>query len=344
MSYIIDDLYHKLVIRLVTDIANKSDIKLSSYVNGALHHDYNPIIENGILKYVIPNKDYNVGDDISFKVKYNGERKLEDLNGIVILVDGEEYSTITSSDFPVQFYDGGLHSVQAVYVGTKDIGSAFSNIVNVRATQTIVDDSPTPVRGVYTLTMDAPTEVTYLTNPNIVFTLKKDGVPVSGAVIEKVYPYVSVGDVWTGTTDINGQSNSLNLLNSTLRKWDVGEYWIGARYYKHFEPEADRFTGLICKVFKKMKIIKATPKLKITNTPKKKKDSMKIKLTNHLGEELNDVKITYTLNGKSKSKKTNKYGNITIPFTNKGTYNYKIVSASSKNYNTQTLTGSVVIS
>ena len=61
MSYIVDDLYHKLVIRLVTDIANKSDIKLSSYVNGALHHDYNPIIENGILKYVIPNKDYNVG-------------------------------------------------------------------------------------------------------------------------------------------------------------------------------------------------------------------------------------------------------------------------------------------
>ena len=66
--YTVSDLYHKLVVKLTTNIKSKSNIKLNTYVNGTLMNIYNPSINEDILTFEIPNKDYQIGDNIEFQI------------------------------------------------------------------------------------------------------------------------------------------------------------------------------------------------------------------------------------------------------------------------------------
>lgn len=339
--YTVSDLYHKLVVKLTTNIKSKSNIKLNSYVNDTLMNVYNPSIDGDILTFEVPNKDYQIGDNVKFQIALTGTNNLSDLNeGITILLDGKEYDTINSSEFPLTFNDTSTHTLQAIYKGNDEVGSAFSNILHITPKQLDPEeDSKTGVEGAYKLKLSCPSSMTYLNCPTFIYTLTKGGVAEPNRVIEKILPT----DIRSNKTNSKGQSITHDVEESILRKWTVGKYKIGGKLYDHYDPQASAYQGLVCSVFKDFEVKKATPTLKIIKKPSKKKDIMTIKLLDPLGKPITNNKITYTLNGKSKSKKTNSKGNISIAFNNKGTYKYQITSASMTNYKKNTIKGSVTI-
>lgn len=341
MSYRITDNFHQIIINLKTTLTRKSSLKLNTYVNDeeTVHYPvYDAESTDDGVKFTIPYSDYQINDEITkMKVSLSGTNNLYDLaDGVTILLDGKYYQEVNGSTFKYNINDTAPHTLQAIYKGNKEIGSAYSPILNVQAEQKVTPSADDPT-GAYVLTLKAPAKMTYLSQPNWEYTLTRGTNPVPNKTVEKVVPNAT----WSDDTNANGKVFVKNVETSVLRNWNAGTYTIGGHI--HIYEGTTKLNGIVVKAYQTLTITKATPSLKVTKKPTKKKDTLSLKLTDPLGVAIQNAKMTYTINGKSKTKKTNQYGNIHIAFNNKGTYSYEVKSPSLTNYKSVSVKGKVTI-
>ncbi|WP_458456073.1 hypothetical protein [Methanobrevibacter sp.] len=319
---------------------------LNVYVNnGNTPTTFVATVRGDTLTFNVRHSNFRVGDVLTrFELLVNNTTPLFDLGeGVSLFVDGLEQRVIKNSPYTLQFKDTKTHKVQVAYKGNKDIGSAYSNIRNikasVRADEHEGDVPEEEIDGEYEITIVAPKTIKYMETPNWIFRLTKGKKPIPNRNLE-----VSTFDQTdTKRTNAKGEvyvNKPMTTLyrESVIDNWGVGVYDIGAilwRYNDNLEKD-----GIMTSNFQEIEVVKNTP----TMTVDKQENSLIVTLTNPLGKPMKNYKINYTLNKQTKSKDTNNDGKIAIPLTNKGTFSYEIESANTKNFNSTKLTGVVTIS
>ncbi|MBQ2654080.1 MAG: hypothetical protein IJF83_11030 [Methanobrevibacter sp.] len=216
---IIKDIYHKIVIKLATNISITSPqtIGLDVYKKNNSNEDVlvgtfpATSTEEGYM-FTVPFSDnrFSVGDNLSkFMVKLTGIYNLYDLNeGISIIVDGIEddvkkvlngqiqydennnpimIDLVRNPQFALNFQDNEKHTVRAVYKGNKELGVAVSDPIILQALQRDEDHTdPTPT-GKYILEIiTLPNKIKYMEQPKWVWRLTKGGVGVADVGLSDV--------------------------------------------------------------------------------------------------------------------------------------------------------------
>ena len=351
MSYIPNDRFHMLVIKLKTNLQDISSLYLNVYQEGSstpISPQYVATrIDDETVKFTVPNRDLTIGATYDkFEVELRNTNFYTLGEGVNILVDGKEYRVARSPSFTITFGDTKTHKVQAVYKGNREIGSAYSNTLSIRANRRVVsEDDPTPIEditGDYNITIVAPSTMKYMEKPDWTFILRKGTKRVPNRVLEVVVPD---GMVYTKITNNRGEvyegsSMSVDYTEDRISRWKVGKYKIGA-YMQHFEDGSPQ--GTVVSKYQDLEIVKVDPTLTVTK-PQAINQSMVVTLTNPWGSGMKNHKINYTINKQTRSKNTDNNGRIAIPFTQRGTFTYEITSASDSNFNQAKVVGSVTIS
>ena len=245
------------------------------------------------------------------------------------IVDGDD---IGNAEYPYDleytFPKEGAFTVQAIYVGDNDdVGISEKVIIKVAQTTHI----PTPpeqssVEGNYKLVIySAPKQFVYRDGEKVVLQLTKGDTPIRKMDIETQRPN---GTTFTLKTDANGM---VEIVNNNI-DYVPGTYEWGGRFYNWQDDDGDG--TLVYKALRKIKLVKATPSITHNASQNKinKGKKLTVTLTGQVGA-LADKKLTYTLNGGSKTTKTtNDNGKIYIPFNTKGTFKVKVMYAGSVRY------------
>ena len=168
-----------LVIKLQTNLSNfdANSMYLNVYLQGSSSpHSptYVPSVSGNTLTYKILHSQFNVGDVIEkFELRVENATSLFDLGeGVSLMVDGKEHHVVRETPHTIQFSDAKTHTVQAIYKGNKDIGSAYSNTLYLKPQRKIADDtSPDPsipdsqIDGDYDIDIVAPKQMKYMEGP-----------------------------------------------------------------------------------------------------------------------------------------------------------------------------------
>ena len=359
MSYIVKDKYHKLIINLTTKLQNYSNIYINAYATG-VNSPYSLVPktiadnEDGThtLSFELRNKDYEVGTEFtSFKAVLGGTHNLVELNeGVSILVDGNEsrvqeasikngegtvirdkegnikYTNNLKRDaFALIFSDNKAHTIQAIYKGNDEIGVAVSDKIYIKAKQAVD-------MGYYTLTSNVPKTFKYMDTPNWTWTLKRGGTPVPNKTIEKVLPTAT----YSSDTNRKGQVHQgLPTSLSVLAKWVPGTYTILANFY-HYRDVHSLDKKILVQCRNTLTIVKNTPKLVYVASEGKGK-KFALALRDPQGQAMPNQNISFTVNGKKYTKKTNSKGNVWFKTNVKGRYKGSATFAGNKYYNKKTI-------
>ena len=339
--YRINDVYHKLVVKLKTNLKNTNNLRLDVYrENNATPRTYTPsssTLDDGskLVTFTVPHSDYSVGTILEkFIVRLQGNANLYDLNEpVTILVDGEESYTgkvlnnsavfennklvmqkdLKTNKFALVFKDNKTHSVQAVYKGNKEIGFASSDKIVITPQQ----DS----NQRYLLTQEIPSQMKYLETPNFKWTLTKGGSPVANEVIERVMPTA----IWTAQTNAKGQViGAGNPSVDNLYSWEVGKYKVGGQFHKN--------GVLLCECWTDLEIIKNTPTL-VFISAKEKGKTAQFKLTDPQGRPMPNRVISIVVGSQTYTKTTDAIGKVYLRINRTGNFTYKATYNGDKNYN-----------
>lgn len=342
-----------LVIKLKTNLSNfnANNMYLNVYKNNGNTPDqtYVPRVTGNTkigytLTYTIRHSAFRVGDVLTrFELEVDNTTSLFDLGeGVTLFIDGKNEKVIREPQHIIQFNDTKTHKVQVAYKGNKDIGSAYSNILNIKAVRRVdehQEDVPeSEIDGDYEITIIAPPTLGHMETPNWTFRLTKGKKPIPNRNLE----VSTIDQTDTKKTNALGEVY-VNKPQWTMYResqgdrWGVGTYEIGAILWRYNDnQERD---GIIVSKFQTVEVVKSTP----TMTVDRQENSLIVTLTNPLGRPMKNYKINYTLNKQTKSKDTNDEGKIAIPLTVKGTFAYEIESANTKNFNSKKMTGVVTI-
>lgn len=254
---------------------------------------------------------------------------------IYYIIDGDVVDTPVAypSKLAYTFGEPKEYEVSAVFIGDDTRSYAVADTVTIHAEQVPIVDPPTPpaededcqpTTGKYKLTISSPSTFTYRDKQKVTFRLTRGGLPVCSKTIEMVdFKYIN--------TAITSRSGYASFTNNHISS-DAGSYKIGARFFEGRQQ--------ICKVFKDVKVKKATVEWVQTATASNVNDTARFKLraVYNKGEstewyrEIANTKVTLYLDGKAYSKKTNANGNISVKVKKKGNRSFKCSFAGDKNH------------
>ena len=310
-----------------------SAINIHEVVNRTLVENDENIMDNEFEK-ITPHSTALTVSDASFK--WNNVNKivsvtLKDINGnvipnqsIVITVDDKNYTGVTDASgvakIKVTISKVGAFDVVAYFSGEGDyIASTGKGKI------TLTKDSTS-------LTSSGKTYAVTVTSKSITLTLR-DG---SGKVIanRKVTATVN-GKTYTATTNSKGVA-TFKLTLKTVKTFTVSLKFAGDSYYTASTKSI------------KVKVTKTKTKLTV---PKKTfKRAAKVKkitatLKDQTGKVIKSKKVTFTVNGKKYTAKTNKKGvaTVKVKLSKKKTYKVTVKFAGDKTYYAVKKTGKVVI-
>ena len=310
-----------------------SAINIHEVVNRTLVENDENIMDNEFEK-ITPHSTALTVSDASFK--WNNVNKivsvtLKDINGnvipnqsIVITVDGKNYTGVTDASgvakIKVTISKVGAFDVVAYFSGEGDyIASTGKGKI------TLTKDSTS-------LTSSGKTYAVTVTSKSITLTLR-DG---SGNVIanKKVTATVN-GKTYTATTNSKGVA-TFKLTLKAVKTFTVSLKFAGDSYYTASSKSI------------KVKVTKT--KTKLTVPKKTYKRSAKVKkltatLKDQFGKVIKSKKVTFTVNGKKYTAKTNKKGvaTVKVKLSKKKTYKVTVKFAGDKTYYAVKKTGKVVI-
>lgn len=230
MVYTVTDKYHRLIIRLKTNISvapvltfkHIENINVTN-INTAMYTTYSATgtLEDGIITYKISMFPFEAGDILKdFKFELQGANNLYDLNeGITILIDGEEseviqvsngqpvkdgeayktFNPVNTDKFATVFLDQDEHTVQAIFKGNNSIGVVLSEKLII--TPKVKDDPNPATEGGYLIEFTKfQDKMTYMGNVDWQVRLTKGGVGVPDQLIQIDTP----ASTNTGRTDSEG--------------------------------------------------------------------------------------------------------------------------------------------
>ena len=310
-----------------------SAINIHEVVNRTLVENDENIMDNEFEK-ITPHSTALTVSDASFK--WNNVNKivsvtLKDINGnvipnqsIVITVDGKNYTGVTDASgvakIKVTISKVGAFDVVAYFSGEGEYIASTS-----KGKLTLTKDSTS-------LTSAGKTYAVTATSKSITLTLK-DG---SGKVIanRKVTATVN-GKTYTATTNSKGVA-TFKLTLKTVKTFTVSLKFAGDSYYTASTKSI------------KVKVTKTKTKLTV---PKKTfKRAAKVKkitatLKDQTGKVIKSKKVTFTVNGKKYTAKTNKKGvaTVKVKLSKKKTYKVTVKFAGDKTYYAVKKTGKVII-
>ena len=310
-----------------------SAINIHEVVNRTLVENDENIMDNEFEK-ITPHSTALTVSDASFK--WNNVNKivsvtLKDINGnvipnqsIVITVDGKNYTGVTDAKgvakIKVTISKVGAFDVVAYFSGEGEYIASTS-----KGKLTLTKDSTS-------LTSAGKTYAVTATSKSITLTLK-DG---NGNVIanRKVTATVN-GKTYTATTNSKGVA-TFKLTLKTVKTFTVSLKFAGDSYYTASTKSI------------KVKVTKTKTKLTV---PKKTfKRAAKVKkitatLKDQTGKVIKSKKVTFTVNGKKYTAKTNKKGvaTVKVKLSKKKTYKVTVKFAGDKTYYAVKKTGKVVI-
>ena len=310
-----------------------SAINIHEVVNRTLVENDENIMDNEFEK-ITPHSTALTVSDASFK--WNNVNKivsvtLKDINGnvipnqsIVITVDGKNYTGVTDASgvakIKVTISKVGAFDVVAYFSGEGEYIASTS-----KGKLTLTKDSTS-------LTSAGKTYAVTATSKSITLTLK-DG---SGKVIanRKVTATVN-GKTYTATTNSKGVA-TFKLTLKTVKTFTVSLKFAGDSYYTASTKSI------------KFKVTKTKTKLTV---PKKTfKRAAKVKkitatLKDQTGKVIKSKKVTFTVNGKKYTAKTNKKGvaTVKVKLSKKKTYKVTVKFAGDKTYYAVKKTGKVII-
>ena len=334
--------YHGVGIYLGNKAANStfansfviSAVNVHEIVNRTLVENDENVLDGNTFEIIPPHHTALTVSSASYKWN-NGNKyvsiTLKDINGtlipnqsIVITVDGKNYTGVTDANGVAKF------KLTISKVGTFDMVAYFNGEGNYLASTskgklTLTKDSTslTSVGKTYTVTT---------TSKTITLTLK-DG---SGNVISnrKVTATVN-GKTYTTTTNSKGVATFKLSLNA-VKTYTVSLKFAGDSYYTASTKSIS------------VKVTKT--KTKLTVPKKTYKRSAKVKkltatLKDQTGKVIKYKKITFTVNGKKYTAKTNKKGvaTVKVKLSRKKTYKVTVKFAGDKTYYAVKKTGKVVI-
>ena len=310
-----------------------SAINIHEVVNRTLVENDENIMDNEFEK-ITPHSTALTVSDASFK--WNNVNKivsvtLKDINGnvipnqsIVITVDGKNYTGVTDASgvakIKVTISKVGAFDVVAYFSGEGEYIASTS-----KGKLTLTKDSTS-------LTSAGKTYAVTATSKSITLTLK-DG---SGKVIanRKVTATVN-GKTYTATTNSKGVA-TFKLTLKTVKTFTVSLKFAGDSYYTASTKSI------------KVKVTKT--KTKLTVPKKTYKRTAKVKkltatLKDQTGKVIKSKKVTFTVNGKKYTAKTNKKGvaTVKVKLSRKKTYKVTVKFAGDKTYYAVKKTGKVVI-
>lgn len=359
MSYEIEDKYHIITITITTDITDYTNLYLYAYKS--TNHSQTPTItcvasnqrqtSDGLYKYdfkIYTNDNaLSIGDVLDrFEVIHTGSNETIPIynthEGVVVLLDGEYYSTIKSGD--TVSYDGNYygsvkmtfnnpveHSIQAVYGGNEYTKMAYTPkelfFVNQPASATQEESTN---NGKWRLEFANPnvlSKLVYNDHQKIKFKLTKGGEPVGGKTVEITTPYNAIY-----TADTIEKSSAEGIVYLTNKDYEVGKYKVGAYFVQDGKRQ--------CSVYKDIRIHKADVKFSHSSSlvykknvyQKKKKLVMAIKDNNN--QPLKSTKMTLYHNEQVKTFKTDKNGRISMSL-GVGKHNFKLMYKGSKYFNSK---------
>ncbi|WP_296870198.1 Ig-like domain-containing protein [uncultured Methanobrevibacter sp.] len=310
-----------------------SAINIHEVVNRTLVENDENIMDNEFEK-ITPHSTALTVSDASFKWN-NGNKivsvTLKDINGnvipnqsIVITVDGKNYTGVTDAKgvakIKVTISKVGAFDVVAYFSGEGEYIASTS-----KGKLTLTKDSTS-------LTSAGKTYAVTATSKSITLTLK-DG---NGNVIanRKVTATVN-GKTYTATTNSKGVA-TFKLTLKTVKTFTVSLKFAGDSYYTASTKSI------------KVKVTKTKTKLTV---PKKTfKRAAKVKkitatLKDQTGKVIKSKKVTFTVNGKKYTAKTNKKGvaTVKVKLSKKKTYKVTVKFAGDKTYYAVKKTGKVII-
>lgn len=343
MPYVVTNNYTNLILELLTNNSNYNNINLKTYVNDSdtAFKTYNPVADTSAedyvkLTYTISTSEYTVNDVISkFELSLNNSTHLwQTHEGIIWLLNGEEYSNTHNNTETFKFDDKGSHTIEAVFAGNDSLEVATTGKHPLTIVQPEIDTSGTLGNdGAYSIQFVNKNlkTLTYDDHTKIEFILTKGGVPVTtgNRNIEVITPK----DIASLTLNNQGKASRTNVL------WDCGTYTIGAYYQDETNPK------VVTRVNKKITIKKGTPTISDNSASagnfipsSKYKAVLKFR-----GNALANTKVTLYVNGKANTLTTNKNGAIFYGFKKTGTYKLKLVYKGNKNLNKVELSRTITV-
>lgn len=362
---IIKDIYHKIVIKLATDIniTSPQTIGLDVYKKNNSNQDvlvgtFTPTNTDYGYIFNVPFSDnrFSIGDNLSkFVVKLTGTYNLYDLHeGISIIVDGTETNVkqvlsnsiqydendnpimidiVRNPQFALTFNDNEKHTVRAVYKGNKELGVAVSEPIILQAQQRDEEHSDTSPTGKYQLKIiNIPYTMKYMETPNWTWRLTKGGVGVEGKTIEILLPDSggAYNSISSRESDANGYIFVGNTNPSQLAKWIVGKWKLGAKFYHYDEVEDE--DKVITEVWRNLTIIKNNPKISFRKAGAKGKN-VTFGLKDPQGQGMANKKLTIKVGSKKYIKTTNSKGIVYMAINNTGHLKYTVTYNGDKNLN-----------
>ena len=267
------------------------------------------------------------GDEVSFSVTDDEDNPFEERTCYLIKKDDDdgfdEVGCNSDGSFEYTMTRSGAYQVIAVYVGDDTHTYAISNELSVQVGKPIqtvnpLDPQPPVLTGDYKLTMNCADTMHYRDNKQVMFTLTKGGVPVSGKTIEMI-DFTSMN---SRETNSKGQAWFYNHRANTHPK----TYKIGARFY---DGERNKPTK---SVFKDVKVKKGFCSFHLVQGAKKSGGTFTVKLKDAQGNVLAKRKVQITVNGKKYDKTTNSKGNVNLTMNEKGWHKYTCVFNGDSDY------------
>ena len=350
MNYTVNDNTHAIKIRLVTNVATPSKLKLKVFKStnsSSTNADkvYTPIIttledDSSECLFIVKDKDFTIGDVLNrFIMTYEDSTlDIEDTNeGLTVLLDGEYFSTIHSDTFTTKFNKGGEHTIQIVYKGNELVNMASTTLERFNVLQPV--DGQASSSGVYKLEFvnKKLSTMTYNDLTVIAFRLTKGGSPQVGKTVEMVAPY---GEPITSVTDTRG---IVSFTNNT--RWNAGKYRIGAYFYDYSDNQDNK---VIDSVYKNITIEKAHLQCVHTSNPVgtgssyQKKKRVEMHFTDRHGNDFKNKKMSIYINGQLKTIKTSSTGRI-ILYLKQGTHKIRATYNGDTNYEKSSVTFTEVV-
>lgn len=257
-----------------------------------------------------------------------------DVNGVpngatvYYLINGDEIgSSVYPNKLAHTFDKDGAYTITAVYCGDDEHSYSISQPKTIQV-KPILDDGggeggssggggETTPTGSLTLTMSYPSKMTYRDGSEVIFTLKRGGVPLANEDLEVVdFNYIN-----TQTTDSKGQVRIRNNHSTSHPK----KYKIGARYWEGGK--------LLKQVFNDVTVSKGTAKFTLNHTANKTGGYFSVKLEDaNKGYNIANEAVVISVSGDKHKKKTNQYGNAVVKIKKTGTYKYVCTFNGNKDY------------
>ena len=309
-------------------------INVHEIVNRTLVENDENILDGNRFDIITPHYTALTVSSVSYK--WNNANKyvsitLKDLNGTVVpnqqitfTLDGKNYTATTNAN--------GVATVKVSLskVGTFDIVAYYNGAENF---------IPSTNKGKLTLTKDSTslssagkTYAVTASAKTITVTLKDGN---GNAIANRKVTATVAGKTYTATTNAKGVA-TFKLSLKAVKTYTVSIKFAGDAYYTASTKSI------------KVKVIKA--KTKLTVPKKTYKKSKKVKkltatLKDNTGKKIKGKKLTFIVNKKKYTAKTNKKGvaTVKVKLSKKKTYKFTVKFAGDKSYNAVKKTGKLVI-